>query len=146
MQLRYLYFCKNVFGFCKKALSQILDLVLNTPLSILKTQKRGAFCFLQHIKLRSSVIKCSPFYQKQIAKRHIYAFLILQKQFQSVFKKVQKYKIAKKRSLGKIFKQCTMISWARVLKSKTFQKWLKTLEVFNMRCLTYSRLVFYCMG
>ena len=68
---------KKILVFGEKALPQILDWVLNTPQNILNTQESGAFYLLQYIKLYSYVIKCSPFYQKQIAKRHIYAYLIV---------------------------------------------------------------------
>ena len=52
----------------------------------------------------------------------------------SVLKKVQKYTIAKKKSLGYISRECNMISWVRVLKFKIFQT-QQTLEVVNMRSL-----------
>ena len=113
---------KIVNGFHKNP-SQILDLFFNTPLSILRSKEIGVICLLQFIKLCSSVMKYSPFYQKYIVKIHVYTLLIVRDAISKASETVQKYKIAKKRSLGKISKQCTMISWARTLKSKTFQKW-----------------------
>ena len=82
----------------------MLDWVTNTPLSILTCQKSGAFCLLGYVQLCSSVIKCSPFYQKKIAKRHIYAFLIVREAILRVSKKAQNTQFQKKELWDKSLK------------------------------------------